>query len=64
VTLQAYLKATELSRSQFAERIGVTSEAVRRYLAGTRLPTREVMAEIIRATDGRVTANDFFKIAA
>jgi transcriptional regulator with XRE-family HTH domain len=64
VTLEAYLRATKTTRSQFADRIGVSGETVRRYLAGTRIPTRENMAEIARETDGLVTANDFFRIAA
>jgi transcriptional regulator with XRE-family HTH domain len=64
VTLEAYLDETKLTRAQFAEKIGVTSEAVRRYLAGSRIPSREKMAEIHTATGGLVTANDFFRIAA
>lgn len=62
--LDAYLKSEQLARADFAKVIGVSSETVRRYIAGTRIPEREVMEKIALATDCQVTANDFFGIAA
>ncbi len=64
MTLETYLEQSKLTRGQFAEVLGITSEAVRRYLAGTRIPSRSIMAEITRVTNGKVTANDFFEMAA
>jgi transcriptional regulator with XRE-family HTH domain len=61
--LADYLESNSLSRAEFAERIEVTPEAVRRYLSG-RVPTPEVMKRIALATACEVTANDFFGIAA
>jgi transcriptional regulator with XRE-family HTH domain len=61
--LADYMKAHSISRAEFAERIDVTPEAVRRYLSG-RIPTPKVMAKIALATGCKVTANDFFGIAA
>lgn len=49
---------------QFAERIGRTTESVRRYNNGDRIPDRDTMPVIVRETGGDVTANDFFGIAA
>jgi hypothetical protein len=42
----------------------VSSETVRRYVAGTRIPEKEVMEKIAEITALQVTANDFFGIAA
>ena len=61
--LADYMKARDISRAQFAEMIGVSPEAVRRYLSG-RVPTARVMEKIALATRCEVTANDFFGIAA
>jgi hypothetical protein len=42
----------------------VSEETVRRYVKGTRIPEREVMEKIALATACKVTANDFYGIAA
>jgi len=64
VTLQQYLSEASLDRHQFAAQIGVSSEAVRRYLNCGRVPETRIMKRIVFATDGKVTANDFFGLAA
>lgn len=64
MTLQEYLREAQLTRAQFADRVGVSYETVRRYLNGTRIPDRNTMAKIALATGCKVTANDFFGIAA
>lgn len=61
--LQEYLASTSTSRADFALQIGVSVETVRRYLNG-RVPDSRIMAQIIEATSGKVTANDFFEAAA
>lgn len=61
--LADYMKAHDLSRAEFAERIGVTPETVRRYMID-RIPTPKIMEKIALATGCQVTANDFFGIAA
>jgi transcriptional regulator with XRE-family HTH domain len=58
------MKAHGLSRAQFAERIEVSPETVRRYLECGRIPTPKIMEKIALATGCAVTANDFFGIAA
>jgi transcriptional regulator with XRE-family HTH domain len=63
VTLSAYLEEAQLSRAQFAAKIGVSKEAVRRYLIG-RVPEPDIMEKIALATACKVTPNDFFGIAA
>lgn len=62
--LADYLDAHSIPRAQFAERIGVSDETVRRYIKGTRIPERDVMEQIALATACKVTANDFYGIAA
>lgn len=62
MTLKDWLADRDVSVSQFAERIGRTSESVRRYVAGERIPDKETMPLIATETEGAVTANDFFGI--
>lgn len=62
--LADYMRANDLSRAEFAEKIGVSAETVRRYTDCGRIPTPTVMAKIALATGCAVTANDFFGIAA
>jgi hypothetical protein len=40
----------------------VSAETVRRYIIGERIPDKERMSRIALATDGQVTANDFFDL--
>lgn len=60
--LADYLQANSIPRAQFAERIGVSDESIRRYIVGDRRPTRRVLEKIALATACQVTANDFFDI--
>ena len=62
--LSEYLSRTSTPRQDFAETIGVSAETVRRYVAGQRIPEKEIMSKIAAVTGGQVTANDFFGIAA
>jgi transcriptional regulator with XRE-family HTH domain len=57
--LRQYLDEHGLSPSDFAERIGVSFQAVYRYLDGERIPAHDVLARIYKETKGRVTSNDF-----
>ena len=41
-------------------RLIVSQAAVNRYVRRARIPTQQVMARIVEATDGQVTANDFY----
>jgi transcriptional regulator with XRE-family HTH domain len=61
--LEEYLTGNRISRADFAVQIGVSVESVRRYLNG-RVPESSVMCKIIEATEGKVSANDFFEKAA
>lgn len=61
MTLDDYLKASDLTEEAFAKRLSVSQPAVHRYRNG-RIPTPDVMQKIIEATDGAVTANDFFQL--
>lgn len=58
--LRRYLDDQDIPVALFARRIGVSVQALYRYLHGDRLPQRKVMDRIIRATRGKVTPNDFF----
>lgn len=64
MTLNDYLRKAQITRAQFAETLDVSYETVRRYLDGSRIPDRDNMVKIAAATGCKVTANDFFGIAA
>lgn len=58
--LASYLTDRKISDSDFADRIGVSRQAIHRYKTGDRIPEQHVISKIYRATSGAVTANDFF----
>lgn len=62
MTLKDWMLRQNVEPSAFAERIGRTTEAVRRYVNGARIPDRATMPLIVSETAGNVTANDFFGI--
>lgn len=62
MTLKDWLIEQNVEPRAFAERIGRTAEAVRRYVNGARIPDRDTMPLIVSETQGNVTANDFFGI--
>lgn len=64
MTLKDWLAREGLSNTEFGSMINRTAEAVRRYANGERIPDRETMPIIVKATNGEVTANDFFSLQA
>ena len=63
MTLPDYLAEAQISQTKFAKKIGVSKQAVQRYVKG-RIPQPDVMRRIALATASKVTANDFFGMAA
>ena len=59
MTLTEYLAQQDLDAGRFAEKIGVSGEAVRRYALGRRTPRPAIMRRIVEATGGAVQPNDF-----
>lgn len=59
MTLDSYLKGAGLTEAQFADRIGVHQSTVNRLRLGS-IPSKELMARIVDATDGHVRADDFY----
>lgn len=59
MTLTSWLSKTKTSDAEFAERIGVTRQALWRYKVAGRVPKADIIARITKATNGKVTANDF-----
>lgn len=60
MNLRRYLTVSGISEAAFGAQIGVSQAAVNRYVRRARIPTQQVMARIVEATDGQVTANDFY----
>lgn len=59
VKLGKYLRDKKITYEAFGKRIGRDHTAVSRYVNGKRLPNRVTMRNIVDATGGAVTANDF-----
>lgn len=57
--LRRYLDSQEIPVATFATMLGITEQAVHRYLNG-RVPRPDVMRRIIAITAGSVTPNDFY----
>lgn len=58
--LREYLIVHGLSGAGFARKIGVRKMSVSRYARRLRIPSSDIMARIVAATGGQVTANDFY----
>ena len=58
--LRSYLAEEGASVPAFAAKIGVTYQALYRYMDGTRFPRRSVVDRIVAETNGRVTVADLF----
>ena len=58
MTLSHYIEHQKITASAFADLIGVSRQAVHRYLNG-RFPETDVLVKILAATNGAVTADDF-----
>jgi len=60
MTLSEFLTKNNQSVDEFAKAIGRSKWGVRKWLYGQRTPRSTEMRLIIKATDGAVTASDFF----
>jgi transcriptional regulator with XRE-family HTH domain len=58
--LNAYLKLKGISEKQFAQAVGCSEAGVKKWVRRERIPRPDAMREIMRVTDGAVTAADFF----
>jgi predicted transcriptional regulator len=61
--LAGYQMKYGLSVGGLAAHIGVTEQALHRYMHRGRIPQTAVMKRIIAVTGGEVTANDFYLAA-
>lgn len=61
MNLATYLSRSKTTYEAFAQQIGVSPFAVGKWARGERVPRPAVMIRINVATDGNVTANDFFQ---
>lgn len=61
MTLAEYLTAEGLSYSEFARMCGTKHcRTIERIAKGSRRPGSKMLPSIIRASAGKVTANDFY----
>lgn len=57
--LETFLHKHKISRTDFAQAIGVTEASICRYISAQRMPRLSVLSKITAATKGEVTPNDF-----
>jgi transcriptional regulator with XRE-family HTH domain len=65
--LRAYRKAERVTLITLAKRVGTTEGTLSRIESGSRTPSLSMVARIIRATGGKVRADDFipkFRVSA
>jgi len=60
--LKTYLKRNEIRVVRFAERLGVTKQAVYKWLELSAFPRHHVLGKILKATNGDVTPVDFMRV--
>lgn len=60
MNLADYLTQHDVKVPAFASRIGVSSQALHRYLDGDRRPKPHILERIHQVTGGAVQPNDFF----
>ena len=60
--LSDYLREKSLTTTEFGRRIGTSHATVSRLATGKRRPGWDLLAKIIKETDGAVTADDFLEI--
>ena len=64
MTLIEYLEQNELTPRQFAEKIGVSGQAVRRYICRERFPRPAIALRIVDETGGAVGFQDLYHPSA
>ncbi len=64
MTLADYLEAKKVSATALADQANVSVSTITRAARGEIIPSRDLMAKIFEVTNGAVTPNDFFGIAA
>ena len=60
--LKKWLKANEIKVIDFSKSIGVTKQAVYKWLEGSAFPRHDVLSKILKATNGDVTPVDFMRV--
>lgn len=61
--LSEYLSINQKTQASFAREIEEKPQNVGRYVKGERIPEEDAMRKIYSATNGMVTANDFYGLS-
>lgn len=60
--LHDYLSENSIKVEAFAARVRLSADSIYKYLRGERTPNGHTISKIITATNGEVTANDFYDL--
>lgn len=62
MNLKTYLKTSDTTVAEFAEKLGVTVQSLYRYINGDRVPKKKIMKRISLITNGHVMPNSFYEV--
>ena len=57
-----FVEDSTKSIAEIAEEIQVSPQTIHKYVKGERIPEPDIMQRIFTATNGQVTANDFYDL--
>ena len=60
MNLQTYLQKFGISSKDFASLVGASVHAIRKWRLRARIPRREMMNKIVKATKGKVQPADWY----
>lgn len=58
--LKSYIKEQGVTQRNFAKLLGITPNAISKYLANQRFPNRDIILKIEKATNGYVRPSDWY----
>lgn len=59
--LEEFIKKNKISKTDFAKQVGIAFFTLDRYFKG-RIPSPDIMVQIVKATKGVVQPNDFYDL--
>lgn len=59
--LRIWRESRNLTRVEMGDLVGTTSEAIRLYERGDRIPHKDIMVRLWEISDGAVMPNDFYE---
>jgi transcriptional regulator with XRE-family HTH domain len=55
-----YIKSVGITRQEFADKVGITVQAISQYSLGKRRPLPDIALRIVAASKGQVSLSDLY----